>query len=107
MGFGTWYLVGQAAYDSTIAALRSGYRHLDTAQAYMNEQAVGQAIRDSGIPRNEIFLATKCSEPEEFPHIAQRFQAQLAALGTDYFDVYMLHSPGSKLQNEAAWRMLE
>lgn len=107
IGFGTWQILGQAAYDSTLTALRSGYRHIDTAQAYMNEREVGLAIRDSGVPRAEIFLATKCSEPDEYFRIADRVEAQLAALGTDYLDLYMLHTPEGKEAVEAAWRALE
>mmetsp|Transcript_54340 Transcript_54340/g.99906 ORF Transcript_54340/g.99906 Transcript_54340/m.99906 type:complete len:572 (+) Transcript_54340:39-1754(+) len=107
IAFGTWYLVGQAAYDSTIAALRVGYRHIDTAQSYMNEREVGFAIRDSGVPRSEIFLATKCSEPDDFFRLSEVFEAQLLALGTDYLDLYMLHYPASKEATEAAWRTLE
>jgi len=107
IGFGTWQLQGQQAYDATLAALSAGYRHIDTAQAYGNEKEVGLAIRDSGVPRGEIFLATKISDPAEFPMLEQRFQQQLAALGTDYLDLYMLHSPGDKASTEAAWRAME
>lgn len=99
--------MGQQAYDATLAALQVGYRHIDTAQAYMNEQEVGFAIRDSGIPRGELFLATKISDPDEFTVLEQRLEAQLAALGTDYLDLYMLHSPGDKVAREAAWRTME
>lgn len=108
VGFGTWQLVGQAAYDATIAALKSGYRHIDTAQAYGNEQEVGTAIRDSGVPRNEIFIATKISDPSEYGMLEQRLEAQLAAMGLDYLDLYMLHTPGDTPQQwQAAWRTME
>merc|ERR1712050_216077 len=103
IGFGTWQLIGQQAYDATIAALQAGYRHIDTAQAYMNEREVGLAIRDSGVPREDIFLATKISDEAEFLALEPRLDAQLAALGTDYLDLYMLHTPGNKPQREAAW----
>lgn len=107
LGFGTWQMVGQEVYDATIAALRVGYRHIDTAQAYMNEREVGLGIRDSGVPREEIFIATKISDPGEFPQLEQRLDAQLAALGTNYLDLYMLHSPGDKAGREQAWRTME
>merc|ERR1712039_688301 len=107
LGFGTWQLMGQQAYDATLTALQLGYRHIDTAQAYMNEREVGFAIRDSGVQRNELFLATKISDPDEFVALEQRLEAQLAALGTDYLDLYMLHTPGDKKQREAAWRAME
>jgi len=107
LGFGTWQLLGQQAYDATIAALQAGYRHIDTAQAYMNEREVGLAIRDSGVPREELFIATKISDPNEFAVLEQRLEAQLLALGTDYLDMYMLHSPGDRAGRELAWRTLE
>lgn len=107
VGFGTWQLLGQGAYDSTLAALAAGYRHIDTAQAYSNEREVGAAIRDSGVPREDVFLATKISDPAEFGQLEQRFEAQLRDLGTDYLDLYMLHSPGGREANEAAWRSME
>jgi len=107
VGFGTWQLNGQAAYDATIAALKSGYRHIDTAQAYGNEQEVGLAIRDSGVPRNEIFVATKISDPSEYLMLEQRLETQLAAMGLEYLDLYMLHTPGDKEGVEAAWRTME
>lgn len=107
VGFGTWQLLGQEVYDATLAALRSGYRHIDTAQAYMNEREIGLAIRDSGVRREDIFIATKISDPSEYPALEQRLAQQLEALGTDYLDLYMLHGPSDKAGQEAAWRTLE
>ncbi|CAK0829902.1 unnamed protein product, partial [Prorocentrum cordatum] len=75
--------------------------------AYSNEREVGAAIRDSGVPREDVFLATKISDPAEFGQLERRFEAQLADLGTDYLDLYMLHSPGGREANEAAWRGME
>jgi len=110
LGFGTWQLVGQACYDATVSALKIGYRHIDTAQAYGNEAAVGQAIVASGLPRREIFLVTKLSDPEDFAPDALhwRFMQQLKDLQTDYVDLYMLHSPGSTPDaTKAAWQKME
>ncbi len=60
VGFGTWQIPGgQTAYDAVANALKTGYRHIDTAQAYANESSVGKAIKDSGIAREDIFLTTK------------------------------------------------
>ncbi|GLX81754.1 hypothetical protein theurythT_12060 [Thalassotalea eurytherma] len=59
MGFGTFRLEGDVAYQSVLTALKAGYRHIDTAQIYGNELEVGQAITDSKVPRQEIFLTTK------------------------------------------------
>lgn len=89
-------------------ALEAGYRHIDTAQAYGNEHEVGAAIRDSGVPREDIRLVTKLSNPQEYHAPRQRFEQQLSILGTTYVDVYMLHSPGpSREDRVAAWRVLE
>mmetsp|Transcript_93785 Transcript_93785/g.264899 ORF Transcript_93785/g.264899 Transcript_93785/m.264899 type:complete len:572 (-) Transcript_93785:219-1934(-) len=107
VGFGTWQLVGQATYDAIIAAVRAGYRHIDTAQAYMNEREVGIAIRDCGVPRHALFIATKISDPEDYPRAAERFEAQLAALGLEYLDLYMLHTAGDRSDRETAWRAME
>lgn len=107
VGFGTWYLVGQEVYDATITALLSGYRHVDTAQAYSNEREVGLAIQHSGVPRGEIFLASKISETGEYRQLRARFEAQLAALGTEYLDLFMLHGYADRESNEAAWRTME
>ena len=63
IGFGTWQIPdGPATYDSVRTALDAGYRHIDTARAYGNEESVGRAVRDSGVPRDEIFITTKCPD---------------------------------------------
>eukprot|EP00929_Paragymnodinium_shiwhaense_P010726 TRINITY_DN115644_c0_g1_i1.p1 TRINITY_DN115644_c0_g1~~TRINITY_DN115644_c0_g1_i1.p1 ORF type:complete len:483 (-),score=88.88 TRINITY_DN115644_c0_g1_i1:328-1776(-) len=109
LGFGTWQIPADGTcYQSVKWALELGYRHIDTAQGYRNEHEVGRAIRDSGVPRSEICLVTKLSEPGEYPRARQRFEKQLETLGVDYLDVYMLHSPGgSKEDREKAWKQLE
>lgn len=108
LGFGVWQLPPDGTtYQSVLWALEAGYRHIDTAQAYGNEHEVGRAVRDSPVPREEIRIVTKLSNTGEYTSARQRFMQQLAALGTDYVDVYMLHSPGSTEDNEAAWRQLE
>ncbi|CAE8639189.1 unnamed protein product [Polarella glacialis] len=107
VGFGTGQLVGQQAYDATLAALSVGYRHIDTAQAYGNEREVGAAIRDSGVPRNELFLVTKISDPADYKNLGARLEVQLQELGINYLDLYMLHSPADKESQEAAWRSME
>jgi len=109
LGFGVWQLpTDGTTYQSVLWALQAGYRHIDTAQAYQNEHEVGAAIRDSGVPREEIRLVTKLSQPQEYVVARQRFEQQLKILGVDYVDVYMLHSPGgSREDRETAWRQLE
>src|SRR3954453_273333 len=60
IGFGTWQIKGEEAVAATAAALEAGYRHLDTATVYENEGQVGQALRDSGVAREQVFVTTKC-----------------------------------------------
>ena len=94
IGFGTWNRTGNAAYQSVLWALETGYRHVDTAESYGNEAEVGRAIADSGVPRGEVFLTTKVA-PESFgpgqvrPHV----EASLEKLRTDKVDLLLLHYP--------------
>ena len=60
LGFGTWQLRGRQCRDAVLAALEVGYRHLDTATIYRNEAEVGRALRESGVPRDDVFVTTKC-----------------------------------------------
>ena len=95
VGFGTWRLWAKAAYQPVRWALEAGYRHLDTAEGYANEAEIGKAILDSGVPREEIFIATKASSiPKgltDIAHAADVFAFQLGQLGTDYVDP--VHAP--------------
>lgn len=92
VGFGTWQLRGNQAYDATRYALQVGYRHIDTATTYGNEAEVGRAIRDSGVPREEIFLVTKLP-PGNAGRERSTIAASLRALGTDYVDLWLIHWP--------------
>lgn len=112
IGFGTWKLEGEACYQAVRLALQLGLRHIDTAEAYQNEAEIGQAIRDSGIPREQIFLATKATSVAlgmaEPAYLEAIVAGQLQALQTDYLDVYMLHAAGiagQKLQE--VWSSME
>ena len=97
VGFGTWQLGGRRAYEAVRYALEVGYRHLDTATMYRNEHEVGQALRDSGLDRAEVFVTTKLQ-----PGNAGRARATLAeslrALGTDYVDLWLIHWPPNRRQ---------
>ena len=95
IGFGTWQIPeGQEAHDSTLWALEAGYRHIDTAAAYGNEKSVGQAIRDSGIPRNQVFITSKLKAELKGYEIAKReFAETIRRLGVDYLDLYLIHAP--------------
>jgi 2,5-diketo-D-gluconate reductase A len=91
LGFGTWQLHGRQCRDAVLAALETGYRHVDTATIYRNEAEVGRALRESGLPRDEVFLTTKCP-PGRDPQAALR--ASLAALGVAAVDLWLIHWPG-------------
>lgn len=93
IGLGTWQAKhGNEAYDSVLAALKSGYRHIDTAAKYDNEVQVGKAIRDSGVPREEVFVTTKlwCTQQQE---VSKALDESLERLGLDYVDAYLMHWP--------------
>lgn len=117
IGFGTWQIPdGEVAYDSVAAAIKAGYRHIDTARAYGNEASVGKAIADSGIPRDEIFLTTKIpAEVKTYDGAIDAFEKSIAALGTDYVDLLLIHAPwpwqdmGSEHDagNAEVWRAME
>ena len=95
IGFGTWQIPnGAPAYDAVAAALAAGYRHIDTARAYGNESSVADAIRDSGIPREQIFLTTKLpAEVKSYDGALASFEVTMEALGLDYVDLYLIHAP--------------
>jgi len=110
LGFGTWKLKeGQEVKDAVATALRAGYRHIDTAAIYENERGVGEAIRDSGLPRNQVFVTTKIWNDD----IRQGRAAVLAAcddslerLGLSHVDLLLLHWPIFGKDREA-WKALE
>lgn len=94
LGFGTWKTPAEEAARSVAEALRVGYRHIDTATAYGNEGGVGQAIAESGIPREEIFLTSKLWNPHQgYQSTLDAFARTLEALRTDYLDLYLIHWP--------------
>ena len=95
IGLGTWQVPdGDITYQSVLAALKNGYRHIDTAAAYRNEQSVGKAIKDSGIPREEIFVTSKLqSHIKTYEGAIEGFNKTLEALGFDYLDLYLIHAP--------------
>ncbi len=95
VAFGTWQIPnGDATYNSVATALKNGYRHIDTAKAYGNEQSVGQAIRDSGIDRKEIFVTSKLpAEIKTYDGALKAFDETMADLDIDYLDLYIIHAP--------------
>ena len=93
LGYGVFRIEEAECERCVSDALETGYRMIDTAEAYENEAAVGRAIRKSGIPREELFITTKlkCSGPD--PMTRDAFERSLEALGLDYVDLYLIHQP--------------
>ncbi len=95
LGLGTYKAAeGKETYDSVRTALDTGYRSIDTAALYGNEVSVGQAVRDSGIPREEVFITTKVwNDDQRQGRVKQAFEESLKRLGMDYVDLYLVHWP--------------
>lgn len=96
VGLGVWQTPNDEAAPAVKAALSSGYRHVDTAAVYENEEGVGEGIRQSGIDRSEIYLTTKLWNTEQgYDQTLKAFDASLKRLGTDYVDLYLIHWPSA------------
>ena len=104
VGFGTFMLGGEVCKNAVAEAIESGYRMIDTAEAYGNEKAVGEGIKKSGIDRKELFLVTKVNF-KSYENAEQTVMQSLANLQTDYIDLLLLHWPFANYY--AAWRVLE
>lgn len=101
------YKSGDETYEALKAALQAGYRHIDTAAFYENEEAVGAAIKDSKIKREDIFVTTKLWRDDMAAGTqAQAFERSLKKLGMDYVDLYLIHWPVSSAL-EQSWQVLE
>ena len=104
VGFGTFMLSGETCVKAVAEAIQSGYRMIDTAEAYGNEKEVGAGIRASGIDRRELFLVTKVNF-KSYEHAEQTVMQSLENQGTDYLDLLLLHWPFANYYG--AWRALE
>jgi len=94
IGFGTWEVTGSSAYDSVRAAIEAGYRHVDTAQIYGNEEEVGRAIADSDVDRDDLFVTTKIWRRRAAAADVQSSHAEsLGRLGLDHVDLLLIHWP--------------
>ena len=94
VGFGTWQTPNEQAYEAVIHALNAGYRHIDTAVVYENETGVGKAIKDSGIPREELFITTKIpADIKTYEGAVASIEKSLVNLGLDYIDLHLIHAP--------------
>ncbi|MDS3244247.1 aldo/keto reductase [Streptococcus pneumoniae] len=107
LGFGTFKAMdGEEAYRAVLEALKAGYRHIDTAAIYQNEESVGQAIKDSGVPREEMFVTTKLwNSQQTYEQTRQALEKSIEKLGLDYLDLYLIHWPNPKpLRENDAWK---
>lgn len=107
LGFGTYQITDpKEAEQAVIDAIKVGYRHIDTAQSYMNEEAVGRGIAASGIPREELFITTKIwVENVSYEGVKESFERSLDRLGLNYVDLLLLHQPYNDVYG--AWRAME
>jgi 2,5-diketo-D-gluconate reductase A len=99
VGFGTW----QGSGEDALRALEVGYRHIDTATSYGNEDGIGRAIRESGLARNDIFVTTKLP-PSQVGRERETIDASLEALGLDCVDLWLIHWPPNGKAHPATWQ---
>lgn len=106
VGFGTWRMRHDVAHEAVLAALAAGYRHIDTATMYANEEEVGRAVKDSGLDRADVFITTKI-RPSDAGRVSSVLRQSLRALGTDYIDLWLVHWPPSrKGESRQLWNEL-
>ncbi|WP_207695174.1 hypothetical protein DOK67_0001293 [Enterococcus sp. DIV0212c] len=107
LGFGTYQITDpKEAEQAVVDAIKAGYRHIDTAQSYMNEEAVGRGLAASGISREELFITTKIwVENVSYEGVKTSFQRSLDRLGLEYVDLLLLHQPYNDVYG--AWRAME
>lgn len=119
LGLGTWFIDDDKAADAVKKAVKLGYRHFDTAQAYGNERGVGEGIRTCGVSREQLFVTSKvAAEQKTYEAAAAGIDETLKKMGLDYLDMMIIHSPQPWVEvnqsddryvegNRAAWRALE
>jgi len=117
LGLGTWFIDDDKAAQAVKDAVAAGYRNIDTAQAYGNERGVGQGVRESGVPRGELFVSTKlAAEIKDYDGAVAAIDGSLETMGLDYVDLMLIHAPqpwddfrdGTYDEgNLAAWQALE
>lgn len=108
LGFGVFQVSTEDTYDTVAEALRVGYRSIDTAAAYGNEEPVGRAIAESGIPRDEVFVTTKLwNSAQGYDEAFRAFDESMGKLGLDRLDLYLIHWPAPKQDRYVdTWRAL-
>jgi 2,5-diketo-D-gluconate reductase A len=106
LGFGVFQIPAEKTEQAVIDAIKAGYRHIDTAQAYMNETEVGLGVKNSGVAREELFITTKIwIENVSYDGVMNSFQGSLDRLGIDYVDLLLIHQPYNDVYG--AWRAME
>lgn len=107
LGFGVFQVTDLAECErSVVDAISSGYRLIDTAQSYLNEEAVGRAIRRSGVPREELFITTKLwIQSDGYEGTKGAFERSLKRLQLDYLDLFLIHQPFGDVYGE--WRTMQ
>lgn len=107
LGLGTWKVPTEQVIPAVKEAIKIGYRHIDTATSYGNEAGVGQAIKESGIPREELFITSKLWNPHQgYDSTHEAFQRTIDDLGLDYLDLYLIHWPIGKEFPREQWKEL-
>jgi diketogulonate reductase-like aldo/keto reductase len=107
LGLGTWALTGKSAYQAVIWALEVGYRLIDTATLYGNEREIGKALKDTDIPRDEIFITTKVWQTDlGYEKTLSALETSLRKLDLSYIDLYLIHWPTTELRHKS-WEALE
>ncbi len=107
LGYGVWQVPADEAAKAVATALKAGYRHVDTAAAYGNEEGVGQAVRESELPRRKLFVTTKLWNADH-GRAEAAFDESLARLGLDYIDLFLIHWPVPQQDKYVqAWKALE
>ena len=119
LGLGTWFIEDAKVADAVKEAVKLGYRHIDTAQAYGNERGVGEGVRNCGVKREELFVVSKvAAEHKTYEAAMTGINETLEKMGLAYLDMMIIHSPqpwakvnqcedGYVEENRAAWKALE
>ena len=116
IGFGTWQTPdGEICVSSVLSAIEAGYRHIDTAQGYGNEESVGAAVKKSGVPRSGLFITSKLNNQDHgYERTIKAIEDTLRKLGTDYLDLFLIHWPNPiafrdhwQEANAGSWKAME
>ncbi|MDE0584669.1 aldo/keto reductase, partial [Planococcus sp. A6] len=100
LGFGVWQVDSDQAAEAVSTALKTGYTSIDTAMIYKNEEGVGKALKETSVPREELFITTKVWNSDQgYDSTLRAFDESLERLGLDYVDLYLIHWPTPEFDN--------